>query len=172
MTTKNILKRRTLLSIPLALAPIMVVHAEYKPLIKSTATPLPPKITPMEENAYRTRVFEILTAILTASNKVQTKAIEAMKYPANARQPKWVSDYVDQALTVGNGATEMFTLDPPSSLALPHVYLLRYCNAIHEAINQYNAAIDARNTSDILKAQDTAAYAKSEFQKAMILFPK
>lgn len=138
-----------------------------------TRTPRPqPTLTPvvidaMSESDYRSHLSDDLSAIMDAIDAVATMAMEAIKAPAKANTKRWVDDYVAQALTASNTATSLFIIDPPENLAMAHVYILRYGNAVHEAVDKFNDAVTNTDASVLLKAQSSKDYALGELRKAL-----
>jgi hypothetical protein len=173
-------KRRNFIIISLAAIPALAqAQAQSKPPTrtpsirpKPTETPEPIYIDTLTELDYRTRMADLLGVVIGAFNLVQSKSVEAIKFPARAKQQKWASDYVAQAVTASNGATEMFALDPPENMALPHVYFLRYAKSVDDAIDKFSRALDASDIDGVSAAQDLAIFAKKEFEKAVSLLPK
>ena len=173
------MKRRVFVAALAVMAPSAILaHAQTTPPTrtprtvirpKPTETPEPIVIDSLSETDYRVRLAEVLPVVIDAFAKVQSGAYEGVKYPARARQKKWVDDYVAQAVTATNGATEIYTIDPPELLALAHVYLLRYCRSLADAVDAFAVAVDAQNIDGVTKAFGTCSFAQKELNKALYL---
>lgn len=173
------MNRRQFALATLALIPSLYsASAQTKPPTRTPrATPQPePTDTPiaieaMEESDYRTRIVTDIKTMIDAMTEVEKKAIEALKAPARVTSA-WVNAYVKQALTVTNTGTGLFAIDPPASVALGHVYVLRYANAMRESVEKYNKGIEETDTDAILAAQRSATFASGEFNKAISLLKR
>lgn len=173
------MNRRGFVFATLALIPSLYsAQAQTKPPTRTpraiprpspTATEEPVEINSLSEFDYRMKLADVLPTIINASVQVESGAIEGVKYPAKAKQKKWVDDFVAQAITATNSATEMFMIDPPDGLALAHVYLLRYCRSLADAVDAFAKAIDAQDIDAVIKAQGTAVFAQKELRKALFL---
>lgn len=173
------MKRRTFALATLALIPALTTaYAQTKPPTRTpratprpspTATEEPIEINSLSELDYRMKLADVLPTVIGSFNRVADGALEGVKYPAKAKQKTWVDSYVADAITATNGATEVYTLDPPESLALGHVYLLRYCRAVADATDAFTKAIDAQDIDAAIKAAGTAKFAAGELHKALYL---
>ena len=173
------MNRRTFALASLALIPTLTTaYAQTKPPTRTpratprpnpTATEEPIEITTLSETEYRMKLADLIPTIINASRAVESGALDGIKYPSKLKQKKWIDDYVAQAITATNGATEMFTIDPPETLALGHVYMLRYSRSLADALDAFTKALDAQDIDAMIKAQGTREFAQEELSKALYL---